>query len=111
MLSSRDIIDTVAGFLEKENAENIALDTVMVSTSGHRLISEDSVDSLIEKLFPLADIVTPNLPEAEVLAGVPIESREQMKSVFWISQRPMREEELWLMWYPERQNMYLYPSQ
>ena len=80
MLSSRDIIDTVAGFLEKENAENIALDTVMVSTSGHRLISEDSVDSLIEKLFPLADIVTPNLPEAEVLAGVPIESREQMKS-------------------------------
>ena len=80
MLSSRDIIDTVAGFLEKENAENIALDTVMVSTSGHRLISEDSVDSLIEKLFPLADIVTPNLSEAEVLAGVPIESREQMKS-------------------------------
>lgn len=80
MLSSRDIINTVACFLEKEQTGNIVLDTVMVSTSGHRLISEDSVSTLIEKLFPLADIVTPNLPEAEVLAGVRIESRDQMKS-------------------------------
>ena len=80
MLSDTKIINSVADFLKRENAENVVADTVMVSTSGHRLITEDAVKTLVEKIFPVADIVTPNIPEAETLTGMKIESESDMKA-------------------------------
>ena len=53
----------------------MVVDPVMVSTSGSRLPKQDAVDSLINELIPLAEIITPNLPEAEVLSGITIRDR------------------------------------
>lgn len=80
MLSDSDIIKAVAEVLERENAGNIVADTVMVSTSGHRLITEDAVTALTEKIFPLALVVTPNIPEAETLTGIKITDLDSMKT-------------------------------
>ena len=60
-------------------AENIVVDPVMVSTSGARLISEEAIETLKEKLFPLATVITPNIPEAEVLADIEIETVQDME--------------------------------
>ena len=70
MVSSAAIIEAVADALERHGATNIVVDPVMVATSGARLISEDAVEALKARLLPLADVVTPNMPEAEVLCGV-----------------------------------------
>ena len=77
MVSSIPIIDAIAGKIKQYQAKNVVLDTVMVSTSGHRLIDEDAQNALITKLMPLSDIVTPNLPEAEVLCGFSISNKEE----------------------------------
>lgn len=79
MLSDTEIIKMVAEVLKSENAENVVVDTVMVSTSGHRLIAEDAVNALVEYIFPIADIITPNIPEAETLINKKISSVEDMK--------------------------------
>ena len=55
------------------------VDPVMVSTSGARLISEEAIETLKEKLFPLATVITPNIPEAEVLAYMEIEAVQDME--------------------------------
>jgi hydroxymethylpyrimidine/phosphomethylpyrimidine kinase len=68
MLFSAQLIETVADFLEAHPVE-LVVDPVMVASSGARLLQEDAVEALVSRLFPLATIVTPNLPEAEVLAG------------------------------------------
>ncbi|MBR5904864.1 MAG: bifunctional hydroxymethylpyrimidine kinase/phosphomethylpyrimidine kinase [Bacteroidales bacterium] len=60
---------------------NIVLDPVMVATSGHRLIEESAVKVLTEELLPLARVITPNIPEAEILAGRVISSQEELPSV------------------------------
>ena len=78
MVSSAEIIETIADKLKEYNAKNIVLDPVMVSTSGHKLISDDACDVLITKLMPLADIITPNIPEAEVLCGFEIKTEDDM---------------------------------
>ena len=78
MVSSRELIQVIAERLNYHRAENVVVDTVMVATSGARLISEDAIDTLKETLIPLAAIVTPNIPEAEVLAGVSIRGQEDM---------------------------------
>jgi hydroxymethylpyrimidine/phosphomethylpyrimidine kinase len=75
MLFSRTLIETVAEFLE-EHPLPLVVDPVMVSSSGARLLEEDAVDVLVERLFPLATVVTPNLMEAEALAGAPGMRRE-----------------------------------
>lgn len=80
MTGSEKIIATIAQKLEFYNAKNIVLDPVMVATSGSRLISEDAVDTLINRLMPLADIITPNIPEAEVICGIKISGKEDMLS-------------------------------
>lgn len=80
MLSDTEIINTVADTLEEKHAENIVADTVMVSTSGHRLIGEDAVSALKDRIIPISKIVTPNIPEAETLTGLKILSEEDMKS-------------------------------
>jgi len=68
MLFSRRIIETVAAFLEGHPVP-LVVDPVMVASSGARLLQEDAAHSLVERLFPLATVVTPNLPEARALAG------------------------------------------
>lgn len=70
MLFSKPIIDAVAGFLG-EHPVPLVVDPVMVASSGARLLREDAVETLVGRLFPLATVVTPNLPEAEALAGLP----------------------------------------
>ena len=72
MVSSTALIAVIADKLRQYGARNIVVDPVMVATSGSRLISEEAVDALKEKLLPLATLLTPNIPEAEVLSGMTI---------------------------------------
>ena len=78
MVSSAELIHVIADRLEKYHADNIVIDPVMVATSGARLISEEAVDVLKEKLFPMAAVLTPNIPEGELLTGRKISSSEDM---------------------------------
>ena len=78
MVSDRELISVIARKLKEYQARNIVVDPVMVATSGARLISEEAVDVLKEELFPLADLLTPNIPEAEVLTGRKIKSADDM---------------------------------
>ena len=68
MLFSAPLIETVADFLG-EYPVPLVVDPVLVASSGARLLQEDAVETLVERLFPLATVITPNLPEAQVLAG------------------------------------------
>jgi hydroxymethylpyrimidine/phosphomethylpyrimidine kinase len=68
MLFSRELIETVADFLG-EHPVPLVVDPVMVASSGAKLLEDDAVETLVGRLLPLATVVTPNLPEAEVLAG------------------------------------------
>lgn len=79
MVSSVKIIKAIAKKLRQYDAHNIVLDTVMVSTSGCSLLREDAVSSLISCLFPLADIITPNLYEAQILCGFDIRTESDME--------------------------------
>ena len=72
MVSSTALIAVIADKLRQYGARNIVVDPVMVATSGARLISEEAVDALKEKLLPLATLLTPNIPEAEVLSSMTI---------------------------------------
>jgi hydroxymethylpyrimidine/phosphomethylpyrimidine kinase len=78
MLYSAELIRVVAEQLRKFGARNIVLDPVMVAQSGDRLLRDDGVGAITDYLMPLADVVTPNLPEAEVLLGRRIRSWEDM---------------------------------
>ena len=69
MVSSIPLIETIAAKLKEYGAKNLVVDPVMVATSGDRLISEDAVSALKELLLPLATVLTPNIPEAEILSG------------------------------------------
>ena len=80
MVSEKELIAVIGRKLREYQAENIVLDPVMVATSGARLISDDAVSSLKEELIPISDIITPNIPEAEVLTGMKIESTDDMVS-------------------------------
>lgn len=79
MVSSSELIEVIAEKLREYKAVNVVLDPVMVATSGARLISEDAVETLVRELMPLADIVTPNIPETEVLTGMKISTPEDME--------------------------------
>ena len=78
MVSDADIIDAICDRLTYYKPKNIVVDPVMISTSGSRLLSENAMDALTTKLLPLADIITPNIPEAEVLCGRKISSADEM---------------------------------
>ncbi len=80
MVSSPKLIEVIAERLLFYKAKNIVLDPVMVATSGSKLIQSDAVSALIKKLFPLATVITPNIPEAQALSGCEISSREDMHS-------------------------------
>ncbi len=79
MVSSAELIHIIAEKLIEYNAKNIVLDTVMVSTSGSPLLQKDAVETLEKELIPIADIITPNIPEAEVLIGEKIRNLDDMK--------------------------------
>ena len=78
MVSSVEIIEIIAEKLKQYNARHIVVDPVMVSTSGHSLINDGAKDALIKKLMPMAEVITPNIPEAEVLCGFDIKNEEDM---------------------------------
>lgn len=79
MVSSPEIVEAIAKSLERYEAKNIVLDPVMVATSGAVLLKEEAMDSLINRLIPLADVITPNIPEGEILAGMKIENEDDME--------------------------------
>ncbi len=69
MLHSAEVVEVVARAIDKYHPRSVVLDPVMVSTSGHRLIAEEAIDKLRSELLPRASIITPNIPEAEILLG------------------------------------------
>jgi hydroxymethylpyrimidine/phosphomethylpyrimidine kinase len=79
MLSSAGIIEVVANAIKHFNITNLVVDPVMVAKGGARLLRDDAVDALRLRLLPLAAIVTPNLPEAEVLLGRPIRTLDERR--------------------------------
>lgn len=78
MVSSGELIRTIAEKLKEFDAKNIVVDPVMVATSGAKLISDDAIEVLENELLPLAAVITPNIPEAEVLSGMTIRNEEDM---------------------------------
>lgn len=78
MVSSSSLIEMIAKKLKEYKAENIVVDPVMVATSGARLISDDAIETLKKELLPLATLITPNIPEAEVLSEMDIMDEESM---------------------------------
>lgn len=79
MLSNVAVIEAVAERLEEFRPPNVVLDPVMVAKSGDKLLKDDAVEVLVRRLFPLADVVTPNLHEAEVLLGQDVATAAQME--------------------------------
>ena len=80
MVSSKELICVIDDKLIEYKARNIVVDPVMVATSGAKLISDDAIESLKHRLLPLATVITPNIPEAEVLSGISITSEDEMIS-------------------------------
>lgn len=79
MVSSVALIDTIAERLRYYRARRIVVDPVMVATAGSSLIQTDAVQRMAEELFPLATLITPNIPEGEVLSGMKIQNEEDMQ--------------------------------
>ena len=77
MLGNAATVRLVAQTLRKRKPAWVVVDPVMISTSGSRLLDENAVDAVISELIPLADVLTPNLPEAEVLLGRPLRTARQ----------------------------------
>ena len=80
MVSVLDTIKVIEEKLKKYKAKTIILDPVMISKSGYSLLQEDAREALIKYLLPLASVITPNIPEAEVITGVKIKSQDDMKN-------------------------------
>lgn len=79
MLSNAALIEVIADKLTEYQAKDIVVDPVMVSTSGSKLLSEDAVKVLVQRVFPMAAVVTPNIPEAEFLSGMEIHTMQDME--------------------------------
>ena len=80
MVSSSALINAIADSIKEFNFRNVVVDPVMVATSGAKLISDDAISTLKDCLLPLATVITPNIPEAEVLCGNPIHSPADMEA-------------------------------
>lgn len=80
MLSSSELIEVIVDRLSFYKAENIVVDPVMISTSGSNLLKPEAVSVLKKRLLPLADLITPNIPEAEALSGITIKNKDDMLS-------------------------------
>ena len=81
MVASAELIEAIADRLSYYRAENIVVDPVMVATSGSELMKSNAVTVLMQKLLPIATLVTPNIPEAQVLSGMKISTKEDMEKV------------------------------
>ena len=79
MLPNREISEIVAEAIERHRLQNVVVDPVICSSSGYELIDADAVKILSERILPLADVITPNIPEAERLTGLKINNPEEMK--------------------------------
>ena len=79
MIPSAELVEVIAQRLRAYGAGNLVVDPVMVATSGSILMKTEAVSALVRELFPLAALVTPNIPEAQVLSGMDIQSREDME--------------------------------
>ncbi len=79
MVSSSQLIETIAEKLKYYKASNIVVDPVMVATSGSRLIEDEAIGTLKKELLPLATVITPNIPEAEILADITITDKKDME--------------------------------
>ncbi len=79
MLHSAEIVDVVCRAIDRYTPKSVVVDPVMVSTSGHRLIDESAIATLRDNLLPRATIITPNIPEAEILLGERISSNEDLE--------------------------------
>jgi hydroxymethylpyrimidine/phosphomethylpyrimidine kinase len=86
MLPTREIIEEVARIVRKNDLKNFVVDPVVRSTSGFNLIDDEALSALVERLFPLADIITPNIPEAERITRMKIENAEDIKKAAKIMQ-------------------------
>ena len=78
MVSSSELIEVIVEKLKSYDATNVVVDPVMVATSGAKLISDEAIKTLTEKLLPLATVITPNIPEGEVLSAMKISTNEDM---------------------------------
>ena len=78
MVSTSGLIDVIAERLKHYKAKNIVVDPVMISTSGSALIKTDAIKTLVSQLLPIATLVTPNIPEAEILSNMKIYDRKDM---------------------------------
>ena len=78
MVSSAPLIEVIAGKLRQYGARHIVVDPVMGATSGAKLLKDEALQALTQLLLPLAEVCTPNIPEAEILSGVRITSAEDM---------------------------------
>ncbi len=79
MVSSSALIRIIAGSIKEFNLKNIVVDPVMIATSGAKLISDEAIETLEKELLPLSTVITPNIPEAQVLSGSKITSEKQMQ--------------------------------
>lgn len=80
MVANAQLIEVIAERLTFYKAKNIVVDPVMIATSGASLISENAIETLKEKLLPIATVITPNIPEAEVLSGMKITTKYDMEN-------------------------------
>lgn len=78
MLADKNVVEAVADCFDKYGADNLVLDTVVMSTSGRELLTGEARELMIERLFPKALIITPNIPETELLSGIDINSEKDM---------------------------------
>jgi hydroxymethylpyrimidine/phosphomethylpyrimidine kinase len=81
MLHSVEVVSLVADKIEQYGITNVVLDPVMVSTSGHKLIEENAIEIMKNRLIPLARVITPNLPEAEILSGCTITAQQEFPQI------------------------------
>lgn len=81
MLYSKEIISALCDFLRSvPHLPPLVCDPVMVSTSGHKLLQDDAIQSMVKELFPLSSLITPNLPEAETVLGRSVQTPEEMEA-------------------------------
>jgi len=78
MVHTPQLVETIVSTLAKYKKIPLVFDPVMVATSGHRLIEEETITAIVEKLFPIADVITPNMDEAAILADIPVHTLEDL---------------------------------
>ena len=78
MVHTPQLVDIIANTLNKYDKVPIVFDPVMVATSGHRLIEEETITAIVQRLFPVADVITPNMDEASILANMQVKTLDDM---------------------------------